>query len=66
MFEQPPNYPIYTKYVVTVTLQMFYTFNYFTLDLSDGETCLLASGLRPMMLLRPSASAMPTLSSLGR
>jgi hypothetical protein len=62
MSERPPNYPVYTEY--TGALQSFYTFNYFTLDLLDGDTCLLALGLHPMVLLGPSVSVMPMLSCL--
>jgi hypothetical protein len=62
MSERPPNYLVYTEY--TGALQSFYTFNYFTLDLLDGDTCLLALGLHPMVLLGPSVSVMPMLSCL--
>jgi hypothetical protein len=39
----PPNCPIYTEYIVTGALQLFHTFIYFTLGLSNGDMCLLLS-----------------------
>jgi hypothetical protein len=65
MFERPSNCLIYTEYTVTRALHSFYTFNYFTLDLSGRGACLHVSGLRLTALLRPSAPMMPTLSSSG-
>jgi hypothetical protein len=48
MSELPPNYPIYTECTVTWVLQSFYTFIYFTRGQSDGNTCPLPLGLRPV------------------
>jgi hypothetical protein len=43
MSERPPNYPIYTEYIVTGKLQSFHTFIYFTRGLLNGDTCPLLS-----------------------
>jgi hypothetical protein len=42
----PPNCPIYIECKVMRVLQPFYTFNYFTQNLSDGNACPFLLGLR--------------------
>jgi hypothetical protein len=39
----PPNYLIYIGYMAIRALQLFYTINYFTQDLSNSDTCSLVS-----------------------
>jgi hypothetical protein len=43
MSKHPPNCHVYTECIVTRVLQLFYIFNYFTLSLLHGDTCLRLS-----------------------